>query len=1087
MKKTYYKVLCFFYVLITIFIYIDCSAYADTTDNYMSFNNITTNDGLSQGSVDAIFQDSDGYMWFATNDGLNRYDGNEFKVFKGDNNDSNTIWPGLVSSISEDKFGDIWVGTGGGVAKINKKTFEVKRFYVDKSDAKKVSNQSIVEIFVDSNKNIWIATEDGLNLYSYLTGEFKKYFFYDQINSENKKNSIIAIEEDDDGNILVASKDNIGCVDKIKEKIVDYKNSRESILANKNIIDMYKCVNNNIWISTSCGEIYKYDLKKNKIVFEKKINEVYKKEDLFVRTIGGEADGSIWFGTNNGLYKYYDETDEFFKYVNKPYDLKTLVNNTISSIYTDRTGLVWVGTLNGISMINPQQKFINYQKRFGQENTLSGKSISGVYEDEFGDLWIGTNVSGLNKLDRKKDIYSYYKYDENNENSILSNNVWQVTGDKKGNVWVATKEGLSKIDIKTNKITNYVNDKENKNSLSNNDVREIFIDDKGLIWIGTRNGLDVFNPKNNTFTNLNHIIINSGINELFVRRIFQDSKGNYWLAAGWHSGLLKLDVKSKQIKVYNHNKEGKSFLSDNMVMGINEGLNGDIWVATTNGLNKIEYDTDQIISYKEKDGMGNSYAYGVLVDDIGNIWVSTNGGISKLDVETNKFENYTYIDGLQSNEFNVTSDFKSKSGEMFFGGVDGVSSFMPNELNKSEKKAENVIISEMHVYNNSNIKYSELVELNYNENNFTINFILPEYRDPGSVKYEYILEGFDEEWVLAENRRDAIYTNIPPGKYNFKVRAKLKGGNISKETTFKIVVKKPWYISNIAISTYFAILIMIIFLCINYVKILDNLVRQKTLQLNAEIFAKDKLHEEKETLYEELLMYEKFRNTYLVNLSHELRTPLNVILSSQQLISSLNNSENGIDNNKINKYMEIIKSNSKNLLEVINDLIDSSKIKSGAYNITFEKNDIVYIVEEVALSMKSFVENEGLELTIDPEIEEKIIDCSKKDIERCVINLISNSVKFTEQGSIYISIREDGDFVEISVKDSGKGISKEDQSIIFDRFTQIEEGVSSKHFSSGIGLNLVKDFVELHKGKVSLVSELGKGSEFIIRLPINIE
>lgn len=1087
MKKAILKAFYFCILVVVVSSLHKKIVFADMMDNYLNFNNITTNDGLSQGSIDDIFQDSDGYMWFSTNDGLNRYDGYEFMLFKGDNNEKNSIWPGLVNCVEEDKYGNLWVGTSGGLARINRKTFNVARIYADKLDVRKISNQNVLDMLKDSEDNIWIATEDGLNKYEYSTGEFKKFLFDDENIEDNSPKAVTAIEEDIDGNILVGFKNGgLRQVDKESGKLIAYQANKINLLKDESIIDIHRGIKNDIWISTALGTIYKYDYIKKSLNLEIKINEKFDDERLFVKSISDDLQGSIWFGTNDGLYKYYDDTDTFFKYTNKAYDIKTLVNNTILDVYRDNTGLMWIGTLNGISKLNTEQKFINYQKRFGEENTLSAKSVAGIYEDEYGDLWIGTVVGGVNKIIRDKDTYKYYKYDENNKNSILSNNIWQVTGDGKGTVWVATKEGLSKIDIKTEKITNYVNNPNDKNSISNNDVREIYVDNAGFVWIGTRNGLDVYDPKTDKFTNLNQIILNTGINELFIRRIFQDNEGNYWLAVGWHSGLVKIDVKKKETKIYNHNSGGQSSLSDNMVMAINQGLDGDIWVATTNGLNRIYKDTEIVEVYKEKEGLGNSYVYGVLVDDDGNVWVSTNGGISKFNVSNSTFENYTYMDGLQSNEFNVTSDFKSKSGELFFGGVDGLSCFNPSNISKDEANIQDVIISGMHVYNNSNIKYEKNMSLKYYENNFTINFILPEYRDSKNVTYEYMLSGFDNVWVNAENRRDAIYTNIPPGNYEFKVRARLKGGEVSDESSFNINIHKPWYFSNIAIIIYFVVLVLVILVCINYVKILDSLVMQKTIQLNAEILAKDKLHEEKEKLFEELLRYEKFRNTYLVNLSHELRTPLNIILSSQQLIVSLNKSSEGIEKGKLDQYMSVIKSNSKNLLEVINDLIDSSRIKSGAYKITFEKHDIVYIVEEVALSMKSFVEEEGLELIIDPEIEEKIIDCSKKDIERCIINLISNAVKFTEQGTIYISIKEVGDFVEISVKDSGKGISKEDQSIIFDRFTQIEDGVSSKHCSSGIGLNLVKDFVELHKGSINLVSTLGEGSEFIIKLPVNI-
>ncbi|MGL4991252.1 MAG: ligand-binding sensor domain-containing protein [Sarcina sp.] len=1086
MKKIIVKTFYFLGMMMIFFFQKDFVAYADKFDNYLNFNNITTNDGLSQGSIDDIFQDSDGYMWFATNDGLNRYDGHEFKVFKGDINDVNSIWPGLVSCISEDKNGYLWVGTGGGLAKIDRKTLMIERVYVDKADTKKITSQNIIDILRDSKDNMWVATDDGLNFYDYSTKEFKK-FLTDDINVESKK-EILVIEEDANEKILVGLKnEGLRELDLKSKKFVAYQNKEKNLLNNRDITAIHKDINNQIWVTTSTGEIFKLNNEKKELELEIDLTKEFNDDKLFVKSMSDDFDGNIWFGTNKALYKYYPENKKFFKYTNKPYDLSTLVNNTILDVYRDKSGLMWIGTINGISKVNPKQSFINYKKRFGEENTLSGKSISGIYEDEYGDLWIGTVVDGLNKLERETDIYTHYKYNENLENSIVSNYIWQVTGDGKGDVWAATKDGISKINIKTNKITNYTHDPNDKTSLSNNDVREIFIDKKGYVWIGTRNGLDVYDPKTDTFTNINQIILNSGINELFVRRIFQDLRGDYWLAIGWNSGLLKIDASTGDVKIYNHNSTSKTCLSDNMVMDINQGLNGDIWVATTNGLNKIDINTDEIIDFKEEKGLVNSYVYGILVDDFGNIWVSTNGGISKYDILTNNFENYTYMDGLQGNEFNVISKFKSNDGEMFFGGVDGLSSFIPSNITKGQTLVGNVIINKMHVYKNKNIVYDKNVILNYQENNFTINFVLPEYRDTRGVSYEYILEGFDKSWVLAEDRREAIYTNIPPGNYNFKVRAKLKSGIYTKENKFNININKPWYSSNLAIVIYLIIIIIIIFVCINYVKILDGLIKQKTLQLNAQILAKDKLHEEKENLYKELLRYEKFRNTYLVNLSHELRTPLNVILSTEQLINSLNKNKEEIKKDRLSKYMKIIHSNSKNLLEVINDLIDSSRVKSGAYKIEFKKHDIVYLVEEVALSMKTFVEEEGLELIIDPEIEEKVIECSKKDIERCVINLISNAVKFTEQGTIYIGIKEIPNYVEISVKDSGKGISKEDQSIIFDRFTQIEDGISSKHCSSGIGLNLVKDFVELHKGNITLISELGQGSEFIIRLPIEMK
>lgn len=1088
-KKFYTNIFKTIMVIILLFTIkdVDIRVNAKNNSNY-NFTNITTNDGLSQGSVEDIFQDSNGILWFATNDGLNRYDGYEFKVLKGDLGDKNTLWPGLVNSIMEDKDGYLWVGTSGGLSKIDRKNLSVERIGVDKDDANKISDHNIHSIFLDSKKNIWVGTEDGLNAYDYNTKTFEKYL-YDKKNIEQFNSvGIMSIAENADNEIIVGTKSGVRIVDKNFKGFKNINSDDKSTINNATINTIYKDKNNDLWIGTLNDGILKLNYETKAVEIIKFDNET---ENVVAKSMVEDFNGNIWIGTTQGLIKYSE--DSIVKYLNRANDVKSLVNDFVLKVYKDKTGLIWIGTYNGISRINTDQKFINYQKIPGELNSLSGESVSGIYEDAQGNLWIGTSNDGLNMLNRKTDTFIHYKNDPNDENTIASDRIRQVTGDLDGNIWIGTSEGLTKIDAKTKKLKTYKYT-QGKNSLANNDVRELFVDDNGLIWIGTRHGLDIFDTKTEEFINLNHIFTNNGIEELFVRKIFKDKDDNYWLAVGWKSGLVKIDVKNKKFIKYRYKEGDKSSLSDDIVMSINQGFDGAIWIGTSNGLNCLDQATGEIKIYKEKDGLANSYIYGILLDEQGNLWMSTNGGISKFNVVSKSFENYAYSDGLQGNEFNVISYFKSITGEMFFGGVNGVSSFRPSQLEAKNKMMFPVRISGLFVYNNPDIMYDDVIDLKSEENNFIIDFFVPDFREPDNIKYEYMLEGFDTIWINSDNKRSARYTNIPPGEYVFNVRARLKNGQLSDVNSFNINISKPWYISNIAIVIYIIIVILIILIAINYLKILDGLIRQKTIQLHSEILTKDqlmkdkeRLYEEKEKLYEEVIRYEKFRNTYLVNLSHELRTPLNVILSSEQLISSLNKSKNGVEKDNLNKYMKIIKRNSINLLEVINDLIDSSRIKSGAYNIKYSKADIVYLVEEIALSLKSYVEHNGIDLIIDPDIEEKIIDCDKVEIERCIINLISNAVKFSksEGGTIFINIKEFESEVWIIVRDTGIGISEEHQNIIFDRFTQIETGISSKHFSSGIGLTLVKDIVDLHKGSISLKSELGVGSEFVIKLPID--
>lgn len=1054
-------------------------ANAKEDDKYFRFTNITVKDGLSQGSVYAILKDKEGYMWFGTNDGLNRFDGYKYEVIKSSDKDENTLHPGIIGSIVEDDYGYLWIGTSSGLSRLNKKTLEVERIGADINDPKKTSSKHIWDLYIDSNKNLWVGTENGLNKYDFKTGEFKKYFSEKGKTNTLSGNYITSIMEGTDGNMWFGTKDGLSILDVKTDTFTRISRRIDKNLPSDNILKLYKDSKNNMWVSTQEKGVIKYDLNNKRVDPLDKVNKLYGSEKYAINSMYEDNNNNMWLGSKGGLIKYCLDNGEINSYKNKPYDPDSLVNNSIQSVYRDDDGLIWIGTYSGISILDPEQKFIHYKKDLGSENSLSSNSMAGIYEDENGILWIGTTNDGLNKFNRKTGEIKHFKFKQNDKNSIPSNTIFQVTGDGNGTIWVGTKEGLCKIDNKTDNVKVYKH-KEGENSLTNNDVKEVFIDKGGFVWIGTRDGLDVFDSKKEEFYNLDYLLLKNNIEETFIRRIFQDSKGNYWIATGWNGGLIKFDKDKKRVINYKSEDPGENTISNNAIKGINEDKEGNIWVTTSVGVDKLDVNTGKFTVFTEEDGLANNYVYGVLIDDLDNIWVSTNGGLSRYNPKTNRFENFTFVDGLQSNEFNGTSEFKSKSGEMFFGGTNGITAFYPKDISESKSGNHKVTIEDFKVYNNNNISLSDNVELKHNENTFSFQFFLPDYRRLGDATYEYMLEGFDNKWIFSGERNYVNYTNIEPGKYTFKVRSRNRNGKISEVTEVKLKIKKAWYRSTLAYIIYILILLSIVYFVLNYVKILNGLVNQRTDQLNKELI-------EKEEIYNKLLKHEKLRNTYLVNLSHELRTPLNVILSSEQLIRALNENREGIEKKDLRKYMAIIKKNSKTLLKVINDLIDNSKIQSGAYTLKIEETDIVYLVEEVALSMKTYIESNGIELIIDPEIEEKIIECDKTNIERCVINLISNAVKFTrENGTIFVGIEEheETDTVDIIVRDNGVGIPKEKQDIIFDRFENLETQVSSKHCSSGIGLTLVKNLVELHNGKISLISEVNKGSEFRITLPV---
>lgn len=549
-----------------------------------------------------------------------------------------------------------------------------------------------------------------------------------------------------------------------------------------------------------------------------------------------------------------------------------------------------------------------------------------------------------------------------------------------------------------------------------------------------------------------------------------------WFACGFNNGLISFNTKTKEIKKYKNIEDDDTSLSFNTVNTLAIDSKNNLWVGTRYGLNKFNKESETFERYTEEDGLSNNFISGILIDEEDNLWISTNYGLSKFEVDKERFINFTINDGLQGNEYNIFSNYKSPRGEMFFGGINGFTYFYPKNIIKNGFSDRVVIDS---IYNNDNeIKDISNIHLDYKHNQIQFKFFLPYYLNTKNIEYAYKLEGVDEEWIFSGNRNYVNYINLDSGNYMFQVIAKNPNGEWSEPTSLKFTIGlKPWK-TPLAYLIYVLIIIVIIFLVYYRVKILNILVEQRTFELNKKL-------KENEELYNELIKNERYKNNYFINLSHEFRTPLNIIKSAQQLILSLNDSNHGIEKNQLAKYMDTIKRNADRLLILINNIIDTYKIESGSYVLNIEKHNIIYHIEEVVLSMKDYIESKGIELIIDPEVEEKIIECDAMEIERCITNLIGNAVKFTPKGGkIEVRMYDLDSEVKISIKDTGIGIDKKYQETIFDRFGQAYNNNKSEEYGgSGLGLTLTKQLVSLHNERIEVNSEPGVGSEFIITLP----
>ena len=1054
------------YMLLLIILLITTNIVYVSAYNNINFKNITSEDGLSQGTVETIIQDDQGYIWLGINDGLCRYNGYEFKIYKHDEELENSITNNYIVDIKQDNSGNIWVGTANGLSKIDTKTDLITNYNMN-DEEKSLSHYNIGDILITKSGDVLVGTSDGLNIYNEKKDEFYRIFNKD---SDLSSQFIRSLAEDENQNIWVATNNGIDKIDiKNNKNIISFKTGHGKFDISENDIYVVRYdPKGYIWAGALKEGLNRIDINTNEV-------KQYKNDDRdekslpgnYVKDILRDSSGNLWVGTDNGLAKYNEQTENFATYKNKIYDKTSLVNDEVFSIQEDESGLIWVGTYAGISMFDPNTNIEHYKKDPFDENSISDNSIHGIYEDKDGLLWVGTNSKGVNVINRKN--YNVKHLNKTSKDYPISDdNINDVVGiDNK--IFIATKNGLNEVDkdLKTINIYN------TEDGICNNNITALFADSKKNVWIGTANGISVLNTNTNEIIDITDILTNHNIEDQYIKVIYEDSKGNYWVGCFIDGGLVKIDPNKRTIENYRNKKEDKTSISSNNIRSIVEDKNGNIYIGTSYGLNKLNESNNTFERYLEKDGLSNNTVYGLLVDDNNNLWASTNLGISKLDTNTMTFETFNIIDGFQGNEFNGRAYYKNKSGELFFGGINGLNIFRPDDINRS-RYVPTVIFDEFKV-NGKVYKDINNQEFKYNENTINISVFISNYKNTKNIQYMYKLEGVSDSWDISRSN-NINYSDLAPGTYTLKIKARSYSGKVSDESAVKFIIKPPIWKSKAAILIYLIIITIVIYRTINSVKRLDNLVKNKTLQLTKEMEKNDKL-------LKKVIELEKRKNNYFVNLSHELRTPLNVISSTEQLVTELNKSKDGIGKSKLNGCMQVVRRNTKRLLNLINNIIDTAKIESGSYQLNIREHDIVYIVEEATLSLKDYIERKGIELIIDPEMEEKIIKCDEHEIERCIVNLVSNAAKFTpEGGTIEVTIEDLDEKVKIIVKDTGIGIDKKYHDSIFNRFNQvIDQGAESKG-GSGLGLTITKQIIDMHGGQISVESELGKGCKFIIIL-----
>ncbi|RDY27880.1 hypothetical protein CHL78_007705 [Romboutsia weinsteinii] len=1033
-----------------------------------NFKKVNVEDGLSSEYITAILQERKGYMWIGTSDGLNRYDGNRIETYNCDSKNKNSLSSNYITALAEDPDGNLWIGTDNGLNILYRESNTIVRVSEEYKNLRKITT-----IYEDSNGTMWIGTDKGL--YNYNVDSKKGVIFTSEEDDKSlTHNSVTSIDEIITGYLWVGTRSGISVInlktDEIYKSGYD-KNNRPFIY------DIEADNNGDVWVATK-KNIIKCVLDEDGTSYIPVENipiDIGEDLNTDIRNIMSDSKNNLWLTSSNGVIKYSADDKSTKLYKNKIHNKNSLSSNSVLCYYEDFNGIIWIGTDNGINILSESNQFTSIGSSPYNDGTLSGNNITTIHEDKYGYTWVGTKDNGVDVLDKNNNVIKSYYHDPNNESSLPSNNILYITSSVKSqdfkNIIVYTDKGYSLIDLSTNKVSNL---------LINDDyvieVKSAYADDE-LFWSASNNSLSTYNRATNKTTYHNDNLSKFDIDYTGISYIAQDPNDHniLWLG-GNNTGLVKFHKSDGVQNRYISDINNQDSIIHNTINTITFDSIGNMWVGTSIGLSKFDIKNEKFTSYTVADGLSNNFINSILIDDDNNPWISTNYGINKFNVKENRFINFTEMDGIKGLQFNPASAHKYKDGSMVFGSSKGLTFFNPKDIVEPSPINNKVVIGDIYINKDKTNYDSKNLVTSHNDNNIKLDFFLPNYKNSENITYEYMLEGLENTWTYAGSRNYVNYSALPPGSYTFKIRARDDHGNLSEETKFNIKINNPLWKTPFAYFIYLFILIGLVIYSINYVKILQNLVAQKTRKLNSELDKNRKLSSE-------LINQEKFKNNYFVNLSHELRTPIHVIFSTVQLINLIN--KNGdVPQKKSKEYMAIIAKNCNHLLNIINDIIDSSKIETGEYKIHKENNDIVYLVEESALNMNKLIEDKSLTLIIDPDIEEKIISCDKEEIERCIINLLGNATKFTpEGGEIRVFIEENNGYVDISIEDTGIGISTEDQEFIFNRFTQVDGNGATKASSSGIGLTLVKHVVELHGGRISLVSELNKGSRFTISLP----
>ncbi len=1087
----------------------------------VKFQRLLLADGLSQSSILSVYQDSRGFIWMGTQDGLNRYDGRSITAFKSDPDDPLSLSSSTVWCITEDPGGDLWVGTeGGGFDRFHRDTETFTQYRYDPQVPADHRYYDVRANAADSTGKIWMGTaNNGLLCFDPATETLKAYTHDPHDAGSLPANNVSALVIDERGYVWAGTEAGVVRLDPGTGYWQGFgtrgkkSQDRTHVLPTGKVLALSLGLQGGIWVGTSSG-LALLDQDTGNVLDRPDVRGTGGPKDLSVTALKELTGGLLWVGSSHqGVYQVNLNEGSWRGFQNKPQDVNSLSDNEVYALTQDRTGVVWIGTSNGANRVDSRAKqFYCFSNKPGEPTSLSNDCVWSICEDRRGDVWSVTE-SGINVLHPELSTMTHIFADAASPLKPSYDSFIKVIEDSAGGIWLGARDGaLNRYDPKTKIYTRFPPNPDDPKAIGDDRIFAITCDQGGKVWFGTMSDLECYDPQAGRFTRYKHDPGNPvGIPQGGVRDLFMDGKNRLWMSL-WGNGLGYLDLGSGHFGHFIHDDEDRRSLSSNIVLSVICDHRGRVWVGTASGLNLLDPETGHCTRYSMKDGLPNNTIYRIEADDSGYLWLATNFGLARFQPDIDEVRTYVDRDGIQNNEFNMGASHVGRSGMMYFGGIQGFNAFYPDSIRNNPVEPQ-VVLTDFRIFNKSvpvgplpdgrtvlekAASETDHIELSAKDHVISFDFADLHFASPLKNNFAYIMEGFEDQWNEVGNRNYATYTNLPPGNYTFRVKGSNNDGVWNnKGIAVDIHVKPPFYRTAWFIASLILFMVLVIYGLHRYRtrlldvknKLLEKRVDERTADLTfanqalqQEINVRKRIEDELREARNNAVAATKAKSEFLANMSHEIRTPMNGVLG---MTSILLDSPLSPDQRE---YADAVYSSANNLLTVINDILDFSKVEAGKLALEHIEFDLIQVLDRLTTTLGYKAQEKGLHFSceMDLDVPRNLVGDPGR-LTQILINLANNAVKFTSEGKVRVRVSCPRIFdgkadLRFAIQDTGVGIPADRQDKVFESFTQVDASVTRKFGGTGLGLAIVRQLVDLMGGKVTIKSTEGAGTTFRVQV-----